>query len=278
MVRRGLKGAGGISQGLLGRATCLAAFVALVFMFSACGGGDSGNGGDGGNGSGSGPVGSLSETAIKKFVPPSSAFTLSAAIAASDSPAAEVIASTDLAGNPRVHVVADTDAVADAELIGQYSGVNIYGKASNFWAELEPSSLFVSASTEAGVHAYVDFYTTGTPALAEDRFWDAFDYWRGQLDEGLDENATLRVDYQRSWSSGAGGLRIEATEGERKVILAVLFATDTATGSFADDTLAAFKDRFAVPESAKQSENGKWDYRNLTWTADIGPEDGAAGF
>lgn len=188
---------------------------------------------------------------------------------------------TFLEGEPRMHIVSDDGAIADARFLEEYEGFRLLEDDGVFWVELsvEPP-LYAGTPGEAGIRPYVDFYRTGQPELAGERFWNAIDYAEGVIGEALSEAPSqLAVQYIDDLGPGAAGIRIEAAAGERRVYVGVLYASEGALAegeAFDQETVEAFRQRFGVPAGAEERPPfPDWDYLHRIWHSDTGSADEA---
>lgn len=160
-------------------------------------------------------------------------------------------------------------------LFGKYKDFDVYKLEETPWAKLSDGEppLWVGSPNEDVLHDYLDFFATGKPALTNERFWNAFAYAEATIDAALgDDVALLQIDFDDAWDRGgleAGGIRIEATQGNRHAYVGVLYA---ASDSGLDGTALVerlgedFRLQFAVPSgSAEESETREWGYPNHIW-------------
>jgi hypothetical protein len=221
---------------------------------------------------------SRSEEVIQELVPEAQAFRLGLGSVGEESGThVDMAASTLLEGEPRMHVLSDADAVADADLVGEYEGFSIYKQKATFWGELvaEAPPLYAGTASNEGLEAYIDFYRAGEPKLSDERFWNGFDYARERVGEALQEAPSqLVVDFDGVWKPEAGGMRFQVVLGERRLDVAVLYAregVEAGDQGFDQDLVEAFKQQFAVPAEAEdQGEVSDWGYDNRIWYADTG--------
>ena len=202
--------------------TALAALFTVAVLAVACGGGEK---------QAEQPF-SRYEDAIHQLVPEARAFNLRVSSVDEESGThVDLTASTLLEGEPRMHVISDVDAVAGADLIGEYEGFNVYKKEATHWGELaaEPVPLYAGTPSDGGLETYIDFYRSGEPKLSDEQFWNGFAYARERISEALQEApALLVVDFDGGWKPEAGGMRIEARLSERRLHVAVLYAREGA--------------------------------------------------
>ncbi len=244
----------------------LAAFLTVAVLAIACGGGEKE----------AEQTFSRYEDAIQELVPEARAFNLRLSSVDEESGRqVNLTTSTLLEGEPRMHVISDVDAVAGADLIGEYEGFSVYRQQTTLWGELavEPVPLYAGAPSNEGLEAYIDFYRSGEPKLSDEQFWNGFAYAREHISEALQEAPPLlMVDFDSSWKPEAGGMRIEAVLSERRLHVAVLYAREDVqidAQGFDQDLVEAFKQRFAVPAEAEdQTEITDWGYANRIWYAD----------
>ena len=260
------------SVGHTSAGTVLIALLAVALLGTACGGGDN-------------PAEqsfSRAEGVIGQLVPEASA--LSLRVATEDEESAtpvDLTVSTALEGEPRMHVISDADAVKGATVAGQYEGFSLYHQKATLWAELEaePSPLYAGTSTKEGLEAYLDFYSSGEPSIGDERFWNGFAFARERISEAVEEAPSmLVVDFDGEWSPEAGGIRVEAIVGERRLYVGVLYAregVELGDQGFDQELVDAFTERFAVPDGAEdQPEIADWGYPNRLWYADTAADSG----
>ncbi len=246
--------------------TVMAALIAVAVLTAACG-------------SEAKPAQeffSRSDDVLHQLVPDARAFNLRLSSVDEESGRqVEVTASTALAGEPRMHVISDANAVAGADLVDEYEGFSIYRQKATLWAELapEPAPLYAGTPSDEGLRAYVDFYRSGEPEFSDEQFQNGFRYARDRISEALQEAPSLLiVDFDGQWKPEAGGIRIEAVVGERRLYVGVLYAREglqVDAQEFDQDVVDAFKQWFAVPpEAQEQADSPDWGYESRIWYAD----------
>jgi hypothetical protein len=173
----------------------------------------------------------------------------------------------------KLHVIQFSDR--GETFFGKYKDFDVYKLEETPWAKLadgEPP-LWVGSPSEDVLHDYLDFFAAGEPPLTNERFWNAFAYAEASISAALgDDVALLQIDFDDAWDRGgleAGGIRIEATQGNRHAYVGVLYA---ASDSGLDATALVerlgedFRLQFAVPSgSAEESETREWGYPNHVW-------------
>ena len=218
---------------------------------------------------------------LQRFVPESTAFmAYMPSITDVDRP------NVDLSITPafvtgRLHVIQFSGR--GETLFGKYADFDVYKLEETPWAKLADGQppLWVGSPSEDTLHSYLDFFTSGEPALTNARFWNAYDYAEARIASAMGNDiALLRVDFDDTWARvnpAAGGIRIEATQGNRRAYMGVLYAP--ADSGLDGTTLVErlgedFRERFAVPDSASQPltnaqweelENSEWGYPNHVW-------------
>jgi hypothetical protein len=218
---------------------------------------------------------------IQRFVPESTAFTAYIPrITDPDRPNVDLRISPALVtGN--LHVIQFSDR--GETFLGTYKDFDVYKLEESTWAKLADGQppLWVGSPSENTLHGYLDFFTSGEPALTSDRFWNAFAYAEAQIGAAVGgDPALLQIDFDDAWDHGgqrAGGIRIEAVRGDRHAYLGVLYAP--AESGLDGTTLLErlgedFRLQFAVPSFPPQemqnahweeSETREWGYPNHIW-------------
>ena len=237
----------------------------LMTVSSACGGGEPSTG-----------LFGQAESLFSRLLPPATEMSLRLSTLEGNSEVhVDFTISTELASQPRVHVISDEDAIADADFIGEENGFDIYQRSATFWSRLEdgPPPLFAGTPSRQGIDEYLEFFKSGKPDLTADRFWNTIAYAREQFGtSGEFAPTALSMGYVSEWMPGVGGVRLEAISSERRLYVGVLFAAaDGASGSqdFEDELLSEFEERFVVPAGAEaRPENLDWGYANRIWYAE----------
>jgi hypothetical protein len=154
---------------------------------------------------------------IQRFVPESTAFTAYIPrITDPDRPNVDLRISPALvSGN--LHVIQFSDR--GETFVGTYREFDVYKLEESVWASLADGRppLWVGSPSEDTLHAYLDFFAGGEPALTSDRFWNAFAYAEAQIGAALGGDPDLlQIDFDDAWDHGglhAGGIRIEGRPG-----------------------------------------------------------------
>ena len=173
----------------------------------------------------------------------------------------------------RLHVIQFSDR--GETFYAKYKDFDVYKLEQTPWARLADGQppLWVGSPSEDTLHSYLDFFASGEPALTNERFWNAFSYAEAQIGAALGvDPAILQIDFDDEWNRGglqAGGIRIEAGQGNRHAYVGVLYAP-AASGLDASTLFERlgedFRLQFAVPEgSTEESETREWGYPNHTW-------------
>jgi hypothetical protein len=210
---------------------------------------------------------------IQRFVPDSTAFTAYIPrITDIDRPNVDIRISPAFVSG-KLHVIQFSDR--GETFFGKYKDFDVYKLEETPWAKLADGQppLWVGSPSEDTLHSYLDFFAAGEPALTTERFWNAFAYAEANISAALgDDVALLQIDFDDAWDRGgleAGGIRIEATQGNRHAYFGVLYA---ASDSGLDATALVerlgedFRLQFAVPSgSAEESETREWGYPNHVW-------------
>jgi len=210
---------------------------------------------------------------IQRFVPDSTAFTAYLPrITDIDRPNVDLRISPAFVSGT-LHVIQFSDR--GETFFGKYKDFDVYKLGETPWAKLADGQppLWVGSPSEDTLHSYLDFFASGEPALTNDRFWNAFAYAEAQIGAALgDDIALLQFGFDDAWKRGgleAGGIRIEAVQGNRHAYVGVLFA---AADSGLDSTTLVerlgedFRQQFAVPSgSTQESETREWGYPNHVW-------------
>ena len=218
---------------------------------------------------------------LQRFVPESATFmAYMPRITDTDRPNVELTITPAFSAG-RLHVIQFSGR--GETFFGKYKDFDIYKLEQTPWAKLADGQppLWVGSPSEDTLHAYLDFFVSGKPALTNERFWNAYGYAEARLASGLgDDVALLRVDFDDTWAGGtptAGGIRIEATQGNRRAYVGVLYAAaDSGLNgtTLVESSGEAFRQRFAVPDRASQQlqnvqweelENSEWGYPNHIW-------------
>lgn len=218
------------------------------------------------------------EEVIRSLVPESTSLLLRLLSLDEEGPVVDFTMRTELPGQPRVHLISDTDAVAGADAAGEYRGVPLYRQKATLWAELlaEPPYLYAGVpNNDEGLRAYIDFYLDGGSSLSDERFWNGFAFARERISGGLGGRPDLLVvDFDGGWRGQIGGLRVEAKAGEKGMTVGILFAARRGVGreELTGSLLEAFRQRFAVPEGAvEEQEVPDWGYASRIWVAEVEP-------
>lgn len=156
-----------------------------------------------------------------------------------------------------------------------YNGFDVYKLGETPWAKLADGQppLWVGSPSEDALHRYLDFFVSRQPALTNQRFWNAFAYAEAHIGGALGPGvAILQIDFDDAWNHRglqAGGVRIEAAQGNRHAYVGVLYAP--ADSGLDATTLVErlgedFREHFAVPAgSTQESESRDWGYPNHVW-------------
>lgn len=241
------------------------ALLAVAALVAACGGGESQPAEE---------FFSLSDDSIRQLIPEARAFNLRVLSADEESGTEiDLTISTLLEGEPRMHVVSDVDAVAGADLVDEYEGVSIYKQKDTFWAELAADPpLYAGTPDEEGLRTYIDFYRSGGQELTDDRFWNGFAYAQERIGEAqADAPTPLVVAFNGELAAEAGGLRVEAFHGDRRVYVGILYSREDGadSGGFGEELVKQFREKFAVPDGAEeQPDNPEWGYEHRIWYSD----------
>jgi len=173
----------------------------------------------------------------------------------------------------KLHVIQFSDR--GETFFGQYNDFDVYKLGETAWAKLADGQppLWVGSPSEDTLHRYLDFFASGEPDLANERFWNAFAYAEARIGAVLGgDPAILQIDFDDAWNRGgfqAGGIRIDAAQGDRHAYVGILYAP--ADSGLDGATLVErlgndFRERFAVPEgSTEESESREWGYPNHIW-------------
>jgi hypothetical protein len=173
----------------------------------------------------------------------------------------------------RLHVIQFSDR--GETFFGKYKDFDVYKLEETPWAKLADGQppLWVGSPSEDTLHSYLDFFASGEPALTTERFWNAFAYAEAQIGAALGTEADLlQIAFDDAWNRGglqAGGIRIEAGQGNRHAYVGVLYAPadsglDAAT--LVERLGEDFRLQFAVPSgSTEESETREWGYPNHVW-------------
>jgi hypothetical protein len=211
---------------------------------------------------------------IQRFVPESTAFkAFVPRITDSDRPNVDITIYPAFVSG-KLHIIQFSGR--GETFFGTYKNFDVYKLEETPWAKLadgEPP-LWVGSPSEETLHGYLDFVASGEPALVNDHFWNAFAYAEAQIGAALGADpALLQIDFNDAWNQGealrAGGVRIEATQGNRHAYFGVLYAP--AESGLDGTTLLErlgedFRLEFAVPSgSTEESETREWGYPNHIW-------------
>ena len=173
----------------------------------------------------------------------------------------------------RLHVIQFSDR--GETFFGTYKDFDVYKLEETPWAKLADGQppLWVGSPSEDTLHSYLDFFAAGEPALTTERFWNAFAYAEAQIAAALGADADLlQISFDDAWDRGglqAGGIRFEASLGNRHAYVGVLYAP--ADSGLDGTTLLErlgedFRLQFAVPSgSTEESETREWGYPNHVW-------------
>lgn len=243
--------------------------LAVMALAAACGGG--------GEGEPASEFFSRAEETMRRFVPEARALNLR--LFEEDSGLLmDLIISTELEGEPRMHLVSDEDAVKGAEPAEAYEGFSVFQQKATFWADLTAGEdpLFAGTPSEQGLRTYLDFFRSGRSELTDERFLEAFSFAGDLIDREISDVPTLLVvDFDGEFQPEAAGVRIEATVGERRLYVGVLYEREDggANGGGLDEAAGAFAQRFALPDGAEEEPaNPDWDFEHRIWFADLAPE------
>jgi hypothetical protein len=173
----------------------------------------------------------------------------------------------------KLHVIQFSDR--GETFFAKYKDFDVYKLGETPWAKLVDGQppLWVGSPSEDTLHRYLDFFASSEPALTNDCFWNAFAYAEAHIGAVLgDDVAILQIDFDDAWNSSglpAGGIRIEALQGDRHAYVGVLYAP---AGSGLDATTLVerlgedFRQHFALPSgSMQESEIREWGYPNHIW-------------
>jgi len=210
---------------------------------------------------------------LERFVPESTAFkAYIPRITDIDRPNVDLTISPSFVSG-RLHIIQFSGR--GETFFGSYKGFELFKLEETPWAKLADGQppLWAGAPGEEALYGYLDFFASGEPALANDRFWNAFAYAEAFVGGALGgDPALLQIDFDDAWDRGglrAGGMRIEASQGNRHAYLGVLYAT---TDSGLDATTLVerlggdFRQDFAVPaDSTDEWESREWGYPNHIW-------------
>jgi hypothetical protein len=210
---------------------------------------------------------------IQRFVPESTQFkAFIPRVTDPDRPNVDITISPAFVSG-RLHVIPFSDR--GETFFAQYEGFDLYKLGETPWAKLADGQppLWVGSPSEETLHRYLDFFASGEPALASDRFWNAFDYAEARIGASLGGDAdVLQIQFDDAWDRGgleAGGIRIEAAQGNRHAYVGILYgpadsAPDATT--LVERLGEDFRREFAVPEgSTEELENREWGYPNHVW-------------
>ena len=158
---------------------------------------------------------------------------------------------------------------------GKYKDFDVYRLEETPWAKLadgEPP-LWVGSPSEDTLHSYLDFFASGGPELTNEHFWNAFVYAEANIGAALGNDvAIVQIDFDDAWNARglqAGGIRIEAAQGNQHAYVGVLYAPADSglDGATLVERLGQdFGQRFAVPSGdTEESESREWGYPNHVW-------------
>lgn len=179
-------------------------------------------------------------------------------------------------GKARLHIILGTNAGAQP-LGTSYRDFPLYTVQAIAWTKLVEGQppLWVGSPSAEALKAYLDFYLSGEPVLANERFWNAFAYVEGRIGAALDGDiSSLRIDFDDDWNPkghAAGGISFWASSPERRAYVGILYSKGDASLDLAN--LAAtlgtdFGQRFALPDvPTEESRAQEWGYANHIWYA-----------
>lgn len=210
---------------------------------------------------------------IQRFIPDSTAFkAYLPRITDPDRPKVDLNISPAFVSG-KLHVIQFSDR--GETFFGKYKDFDVYKLEETPWAKLADGQppLWVGSPSEDTLHRYLDFFASGQPALTNDHLWNAFAYAEAQIVAALGSDVDLlQINFDDAWNRGgvqAGGIRIDASQGNRHAYVGVLYAP--ADSGLDGTTLVErlgedFRQQFAVPSgSTEESESREWGYPNHVW-------------